>query len=48
MSMVDVAALALLIVPILVLTLVTAIWFWNRNISLVTLIYPPLYQSRTE
>lgn len=48
MSITDVAALALLIVPILVLTLVTAIWFWNRNISLVTLIYPPLYQSRTE
>lgn len=47
-SIVDVAALALLIVPIIVLTLVTAIWFWNRNISLVTLIYPPLYQSRTE
>ena len=48
MSIVDVAVLALLIVPIIVLTLVTAIWFWNRNISLVTLIYPPLYQSRTE
>jgi Domain of unknown function (DUF4112) len=48
LTMADMMTLALLIVPTILLVLATGIWFWDRNVSLLTLLYPPLYQSRTE
>jgi uncharacterized protein DUF4112 len=47
-TLADMAVVTLVIVSTIVLTLSAGIWFWNRNVSLVTLLYPPLYQSRTE
>lgn len=48
LAMADLTILALMIVPTVALVLAAGIWFWDRNVSLVTLVYPPLYQSRTE
>ncbi|BFU94129.1 MAG: hypothetical protein NTNFB02_08510 [Nitrospira sp.] len=42
----DVAGLALLILPIIVVVGIVSLWFWNQNISYVSLLYPPLYSSR--
>jgi hypothetical protein len=46
LSIVDISALALLILPTVALVLVAGMWFWNHDLSLVTLLYPPPYQSR--
>jgi hypothetical protein len=36
----------LLILPTVALILAASLWFWNHDVSLVTLLYPPPYQSR--
>jgi Domain of unknown function (DUF4112) len=46
LSIVDLSVLAVLIFPTVVLILAAGIWFWNHDLSLVTLLYPPPYQSR--
>ena len=46
LSIMDIAALAVLILPTIALVLVAGMWFWNHDVSLVTLLYPPPYQSR--
>jgi hypothetical protein len=42
----DVLALAVLLLPTILLVLATGLWFWNHNASLLTLLYPTPYQSR--
>ncbi|MDF0643166.1 MAG: DUF4112 domain-containing protein [Nitrospira sp.] len=42
----DVAGLALLILPTIVVVGMVSFWFWTQNISYVSLLYPPLYNSR--
>ena len=46
LSIGDIAALAVLILPTVLLVLGAGFWFWNHEISLLTLIYPTPYQSR--
>jgi hypothetical protein len=41
----DVAGLSILIVPVIVLVTVLSSWFWNHNISYVSLLFPPRYLS---
>ncbi len=41
----DVALLLTLIVPILAAVGFAAFWLWEHNISLLSLFFPPLYQS---
>jgi hypothetical protein len=48
LSIMDLLALALLIVPTVILIFAVGLWFWNRDISLVTVLFPPAYQSRGE
>ncbi|HKY71496.1 MAG TPA: DUF4112 domain-containing protein [Nitrospira sp.] len=42
----DLMALAVLILPTVLLVLATGIWLWNRDVSLLALLYPTPYQSR--
>ena len=44
----DFSALALLILPTILLVLAAGLWFWNHEFSLITLLYPTPYQSRVE
>jgi hypothetical protein len=46
LSLADFSALALLILPTVLLVMVVGVWLWNHEISLLTLIYPIPYQSR--
>lgn len=46
LSFTDLAALALLLLPTIVLVSVVGVWLWNHEFSLLTLIYPTPYQSR--
>ena len=46
LSIGDIAALALLLLPTLLLVSFAGVWFWNHNISLLELLYPTPYQSR--
>ncbi|HEU4683126.1 MAG TPA: DUF4112 domain-containing protein [Nitrospira sp.] len=39
----DIAGLAILIVPVIVLVTALSSWFWNHNISYVSLLFPPPY-----
>jgi hypothetical protein len=48
LSTADISALTLLILPTVALILAAGLWFWNHDISLVTLLYPPPYQSHGE
>ena len=48
LSVGDLSALALLILPIILLVLAASLWFWNHEASLLTLLYPTPYQSRGE
>ena len=48
LTMQDAAALALLILPTVVLVFAASLWFWNHDASLLNLIYPTPYQSRME
>ena len=48
LSIRDIAALALLIAPTVLLVLAVGLWFWERDLSLLSLLYPPLYQSRMQ
>lgn len=45
LTLYDVAGLAILIVPVIVLVTVLSSWFWNHNISYVSLLFPPPYLS---
>jgi hypothetical protein len=45
LTLYDVAGLAILIVPVLVLVTVISFWFWKQNISYVSLLFPPRYLS---
>lgn len=44
----DVTALALLLIPTILLVSAAGIWFWHHDISLLRLLYPTPYQSRVE
>lgn len=46
LSATDLSALALLLLPTIVLVAVVGIWLWNHEFSLLTLMYPTPYQSR--
>ena len=46
LSFTDLAALALLLLPTIVLVSVVGVWLWNHEFSLLTLIYPTPYHSR--
>lgn len=46
LSATDLSALALLLLPTIVLVAVVGVWLWNHEFSLLTLIYPIPYQSR--
>ena len=46
LSAADLSALALLLLPTIVLVAVVGVWLWNHEFSLLTLIYPIPYQSR--
>ena len=45
LTLYDVAGLAVLMVPLIVLVTVLSSWFWNHNISYVSLLFPPRYLS---
>ena len=46
LSLTDVSALVLLILPTIALVMMIGVWLWNREFSLLTLVYPIPYQSR--
>ena len=46
LSATDISALALLILPTIVLVAVVGVWLWNHEFSLLTFMYPIPYQSR--
>lgn len=48
LSIRDMTALALLIAPTVLLVLTVGLWFWKHDVSLLSLLYPPLYQSRMQ
>ena len=48
LTMQDAAALALLILPTVVLVFTASMWFWHHDASLLSFIYPTPYQSRME
>jgi uncharacterized protein DUF4112 len=48
LSLRDVAALALLLLPTLLLVSAAGLWFWHHDISLLRLLFPTPYQSRGE
>ena len=45
LTLYDIAGLAILIVPVMILVIVVSSWFWNHNISYVSLLFPPRYLS---
>ena len=45
LTLYDVAGLAVLIVPIIALVIVLSSWFWNHNISYVSVLFPRPYLS---
>jgi hypothetical protein len=45
LTLYDVAGLVILIAPIIVLITVLSSWFWDHNISYVSLFFPPRYLS---
>lgn len=45
LTLYDVAGLAILILPVIVLVTALSSWFWNHNISYVSLLFPPPYLS---
>jgi hypothetical protein len=42
----DLSGLAILLLPTIVLVSLVSSWFWNQNISYVSLLFPPPYSSR--
>jgi hypothetical protein len=42
----DLAGLAVLIVPMVVLIVLVSLWFWNHNVSYLSLFFPAPYHSR--
>jgi hypothetical protein len=42
----DITALAVLILPTILLVLAAGLWFWNHDASLLALLFPTPYQSR--
>ena len=46
LSMGDIMALALLLLPTILLVSAAGVWFWTHHISLVDVLYPTPYQSR--
>ncbi len=44
----DLALLALLILPSLVVTFAISLWLWNRDISYFTILFPRPYHSRID
>jgi hypothetical protein len=48
LSIQDMTALTLLILPTVLLVLAASLWFWNNNLSILALLYPTPYQSRAE
>src|SRR5262245_28046700 len=48
LSLGDISALALLILPTVLVVLAASLWFWNHEASLLALLYPVPYQSRAE
>ncbi|HEY6084064.1 MAG TPA: DUF4112 domain-containing protein [Nitrospira sp.] len=44
----DFLALAVLIGPTIIIVGGASLWFWSHHISLVTILYPSLFQSRTK
>jgi len=45
LTLYDVVALAILLVPVIVLISMLSSWFWNHNISYLSLLFPPRYLS---
>ena len=45
LTLYDMAGLVILLVPIIVLVVVLSSWFWNHNISYVSLLFPRPYLS---
>lgn len=45
-TLVDVAALAALVILTVAIVLVIGLWFWNHNISYMSLLFPAPYSSR--
>ena len=45
LTLYDAAGLGILILPVIVLVTVLSYWFWNHNISYVSLLFPPRYLS---
>ena len=48
LSLGDISALALLILPTILVVLAVSLWFWNHEVSILALLYPTPYQSRVE
>ncbi len=46
LSLRDITALALLLLPTILLVSAAGVWFWHHDISLLRLLYPTPYQSR--
>ena len=46
LSIGDIAALALLLLPTILLVSCAGVWFWNHHFSLLELVFPTPYQSR--
>jgi hypothetical protein len=46
LSIRDIVGLAALILPTVVLVAVVSLWFWERNVSYLSLFFPAPYQSR--
>lgn len=44
----DVALLAFFTIPPVAATFAVSLWFWNADISLFTMLFPPPYQSRLD
>jgi hypothetical protein len=42
----DLLILALLEIPIIGMVLLVSLWFWEQNISYVSILFPPAYHSR--
>jgi hypothetical protein len=47
LTLFDIAGLAILIVPIIVVAGLLGAWFWNHNISYISLFFPRPYHSST-
>jgi hypothetical protein len=46
LSLRDLAALGLLLIPTILLVSAAAVWFWHHDVSLLKLLFPTPYQSR--